>query len=120
LKAEGRVVREPEFAVLFARVRDRIHTLRQLYGQGTLNADYAAMGERARGVKLVRSDVRWEMHERRSGRTRQTHPLSGFVGSAEYEGNLSEFVPYLHAASWTGVGRQTTWGKGHIETTVLA
>jgi hypothetical protein len=115
LKAEGRVVREPEFGVLFARVRDRLHTLRSLYGGGPLPLDFSAAGERARAVKLIGSDLRWEMSERRSGRTGQTHPLGGFTGWAEYEGELAEFVPYLRAATWTGVGRQTTWGKGHIE-----
>ena len=36
----------------------------------------------------------------------------------EYEGELGEFVPFLRAAEWTGVGRQTSWGKGAI--TVIA
>jgi hypothetical protein len=40
--------------------------------------------------------------------------LGGFTGWAEYEGELREFVPYLEAARWTGVGRQTVWGKGEI------
>jgi CRISPR-associated endoribonuclease Cas6 len=119
LKAGGEVVRKPEFAVLFARVRDRIHTLRQLYGEGPIPADFATQGERARAVKLTGSDLRWETYERRSGRSGQTHPLAGFVGWAEYEGNLGEFLPYLRAAYWTGVGRQTTWGKGHIDVKVI-
>jgi CRISPR-associated endoribonuclease Cas6 len=119
LKAGGEVAREPVFSALFSRVRDRIHTLRQIYGQGPLAIDFAGLGERARAVKLLRSEIRWETRERRSGKTGQTHPLSGFTGRAEYEGELSEFLPYLLAAAWTGVGRQTTWGKGHIETTVI-
>jgi hypothetical protein len=57
---------------------------------------------------------------RRSGRTGQIHPLGGFVGEAEYEGDLTEFVPYLRAAHWTGVGRQTAWGKGALLITNLA
>jgi hypothetical protein len=40
--------------------------------------------------------------------------LGGFVGVAEYEGDLNEFFPYLEIARWTGVGRQTVWGKGEI------
>jgi hypothetical protein len=114
LKAAGGIVSEPEFGVLFARVRDRVNTLRQIYGQGALPIDFVALGQRARTVKLVQSNVRWETYERRSGKTGQRHPLSGFVGWAEYEGDLDEFMPYLRAAYWTGVGRQTTWGKGHI------
>jgi len=119
LKGAGQVLREPDFGVLFARIRDRIHTLRQLYGAGPLPIDFAGMGQRARQVSLVGHDLRWENVERRSGKTGQTHPLGGFVGAAEYRGDLAEFLPYLKAASWTGVGRQTTWGKGHIETVVL-
>ena len=34
--------------------------------------------------------------------------------SAEYDGDLGEFLPYLRAGQWTGVGRQTVWGKGEI------
>jgi hypothetical protein len=119
LKGAGHILREPDFGVLFARIRDRIHTLRQIYGRGPLPLDFSAMGERARLIKLVRNNIRWESGERRSGKTGQTHPLAGFIGSAEYEGDLAEFLPYIQAGSWTGVGRQTTWGKGHIDVTIL-
>ncbi len=115
LKSGGEVLREPQFGVLLARVRDRIHTLRQLYGQGPLPLDFAALGERARAIRLARANLEWQDAERRSGKTGRSHALSGFVGEAEYHGALTEFVPYLNVASWTGVGRQTTWGKGHIE-----
>jgi hypothetical protein len=115
LKEAGGIVPKPEFGVLFARIRDRINMLRQIYGQGGLPIDFVALGQRARAVRLVQNDIRWETYERRSGKTGQRHPLSGFVGWAEYEGELTEFIPFLRAAYWTGVGRQTTWGKGHIE-----
>lgn len=52
--------------------------------------------------------------ERISRKTGQRHPLSGFTGIAEYEGELTEFIPYLEIAGYTGVGRQTVWGKGEI------
>jgi hypothetical protein len=41
------------------------------------------------------------------------------VGEVDYEGELSEFVPYLEAARWTGVGRHTVWGNGAIEIEAL-
>jgi hypothetical protein len=104
----------PEFGALFARVRDRIGTLRALYGAGPLAIDFRAIGERAARVEMVRADLRHESVERRSSRTGQSHPLGGFTGSAEYRGALGEFVPWLRAAAYTGVGRQTVWGKGAI------
>ncbi len=114
LKHEGRIVERPEFGVLFARIRDRIATLRALYGGAPLAIDFAAAGARAAAVRMTACELRHAAIERRSSRTGQTHPLGGFTGWAEYEGALGEFLPYLEAARWTGVGRQAVWGKGEI------
>jgi len=114
LKSGQQLVTRPEFPVLFARLRDRISTLRTLYGLGPLDIDFRGMGERAARVTLARCDLAWHSAERRSSRTGQTHPLGGFTGEAEYDGDLGEFLPYLRAGQWTGVGRQTVWGKGQI------
>lgn len=108
------VVESPEFPVLFARIRDRVAMLRALYGRGPLDLDFAATGERAAAVRMTRCDWRPVEVERRSSRTGQTHSLGGFIGTAEYEGPLAEFLPFLDAARWTGVGRQAVWGKGEI------
>jgi CRISPR/Cas system endoribonuclease Cas6 (RAMP superfamily) len=63
---------------------------------------------------MTRCEIRQVEIVRRSSRTGQIHPIGGFIGEAEYEGDLTEFVPYLRAAQWTGVGRQTVWGKGQV------
>ncbi|MBK9166340.1 MAG: CRISPR system precrRNA processing endoribonuclease RAMP protein Cas6 [Bryobacterales bacterium] len=118
LKVDGGLAATPEFPALFARARDRVSTLRALYGAGPLDADFRALGERAGQVRRIHCDVRRVDVSRRSSRTGQTHSLGGFTGSATYEGHLDEFVPYLRAAIWTGVGRQTVWGKGEIAVTV--
>jgi hypothetical protein len=118
IKGGDQVVAKPEFGALFARARDRLSALRGLYGEGSLPIDFRAMGERAAAVRMTRCDLRHVQGERRSGRTGQVHPLGGFIGVAEYEGDLGEFVPILSAAEWTGVGRQTVWGKGAIRVVV--
>jgi hypothetical protein len=105
----------PEFPILFARLRDRISTLRALYGPGPSRYRFPRHGRARRPqVRLSRCDLTWHATERRSSRTGQTHPLGGFTGEAEYDGDLGEFLPYLRAGQWTGVGRQTVWGKGEI------
>jgi hypothetical protein len=115
LKAEGRVVVEPEFPYLFARLRDRIAMLSAIYGAGPLKLDFPALGERSAAVKLERSTLTWEYASRKSTRTGEIHPLGGFTGIAEYRGPLAEFLPWLRAAQWAGVGRQTVWGKGEVQ-----
>ena len=118
LKANGQDAKG-QFSVLLARARDRVSTLRSLYGTGPLEIDFSGLAERARAVKTVRSGLRDVEVERRSSRNGQRHGIGGFMGFAEYEGDLTEFVPYLEAAHWTGVGRHCTWGNGQIATEVL-
>jgi hypothetical protein len=105
---------EPGFATLFSRIRDRVSLLRSLYGEGPLEIDFREMGNRARAIAMTRCDLRHENAARYSRSQEASHPLSGFTGIAEYQGELTEFLPYLNAAMWTGVGRQTVWGKGEI------
>jgi len=104
----------PPFELLAVRIRDRLSTLRALYGEGALPIDFRGFAERAARVRTVGGAVREVAVQRRSRRTGQTHSLGGFIGEVEYEGDLAEFLPYLRAAAFTGVGRHTVWGKGEI------
>jgi hypothetical protein len=97
-----------------------VSTLRFLYGGSGSDVDFKALGVRAAEVRRTRTSLGRVRALRRSSKTGQVHPLDGFIGEIEYEGDLGEFLPYLQAARWTGVGRQTVWGKGSIETAVLA
>ncbi len=108
-----------DFSVLLARARDRVGTLRSLYSAGPLEIDFRGMSERARSVRTVRRELTRVAIQRRSSRTGQRHGIGGFTGCAEYEGDLAEFVPYLEAAHWTGVGRHCTWGNGAIAVGIL-
>ena len=102
------------FGQLMRRTRDRISTLRALYGAGPLEMDFAALGLAADEVRTAASDLQYIDVERRSTRTGDVHPLGGFVGKVKYEGDLAPFVPLLEAATWTGIGRHTVWGQGQI------
>jgi hypothetical protein len=113
LKHKGHVVDRPDFPILLGRIRDRIATLASLYGEA-LAIDFQGLGTRAANVRMARCEVRRIDVNRCSSRTGQRHSLGGFVGFAEYEGDLAEFLPWLEAARWTGVGRHAVWGKGEI------
>ena len=114
LKAGKYLSERPEFRVLFSRARDRVSALCSLYQHGQPDLDFRGMGQRAAAVAMTRCEVNWRDAKRHSSRTGQVHPLGGFAGEAEYTGRIGEFVPILHAAQWTGVGRHTVWGKGVI------
>jgi hypothetical protein len=114
LKSNTELAAQPEFGVLFARARDRVSILRSLYGAGPLEIDFEAVGARASAVRMTDCQVRHLTTRRRSSRTSQSHGIGGFVGWAEYEGELTEFMPILEAAQWTGVGRHCVWGNGEL------
>jgi len=107
-------VDRPEFGALMSRIRDRVSILRSLYGTGPLPINFRSFGDRAAAVRMTRCALDRVEASRTSRKTGQTHSLGGFTGVAEYEGELGEFIPFLEAARWTGVGRQTVWGKGEI------
>lgn len=114
LKTDGKTRARPDFGVLFARARDRVSTLRSLYGSGPLAIDFHSLGEQATAVRMTACRLEHVPGQRRSSRTGLTHGLGGFIGSADYEGELAEFVPFLEAAQWTGVGRHCVWGNGEL------
>lgn len=103
-----------EFGPMLSRIRDRASTIRGLYGEGPFQLDFRALGERASLIRATHCDLNYVEVDRISQNTGYTHPLGGFTGVAEYEGDLAEFLPFLEIARWTGVGRQTVWGNGEI------
>ena len=119
LKGSAEAQQPADFGQLACRIRDRLSTLRDLYDTGPLEMDFRGFGERARRIRTARCELQPVEISRRSSRTGQVHGIGGFVGAAEYEGDLAEFVPFLRAAKWTGVGRQTTWGKGELSVEIF-
>lgn len=114
LKGGGSVRPEPEFALLIQRLIERVWILGRLYQSWPGDWDTRDLLDTARMVRLVDCDFRHEHHQRRSSRTNQRHSISGFTGTATYEGPVGAFLPLLQIARWTGVGRQTVWGKGEL------
>lgn len=114
LKAEGSVIRKPEFHHVFKRLRDRINALSVFFGTGPLEVDFAELGRRAEQVRTVTCNVQWEERSRTSSKTHQRHELSGFAGNAVYEGELQEFLPWFALGELVHVGKHTAWGMGKI------
>lgn len=122
LKSGGEVLDNLPFDALFARAAQRVYTLASLYSDSRIEEDsyFRELATRAAAVETVRSDLRRVSVQRRSSRTGQVHPLGGLIGEVRYGGDLTEFMPILRAAWWTGVGRQTVWGKGVVEVEPIA
>ncbi len=114
LKREGEIVTQPDFFCLIESLAERIRTLGRLYQDWPEEFGFRSLLETAKQVKTV--DWNWERSDRwrRSARTGQIHSIGGYTGWAEFSGPLGRLFPLLEIGRWTGVGRQTVWGKGEI------
>jgi hypothetical protein len=115
LRADGEVIQRPEFHHVFKRLRDRINALSTFFGDGPLDVDFPELGRRAERVRTVACEVKWMERYRTSSKTRQRHELSGFVGGASYEGDLTEFLPWFTMGELIHIGKHTAWGMGQYE-----
>jgi hypothetical protein len=69
LKHDGCITDQPDFPILFGRSRNRISTLRALYGPGPLDFDFRGSGMRAADVRMTNCALTSVENERRSSRT---------------------------------------------------
>lgn len=116
LKANAELVRAPEFHHLFKRIRDRVNALSTFYGAGPIDADFAELGRLAESAR-TRATGDWQERSRRSSRTGQRHPLSGFVGHSEAilpRPAWTRLLPWLAAGELLHAGRHTVWGGGEV------
>lgn len=115
LKGEEFSARSPGFGPLFGRALERVSTLARLYNGEAPAVDFRGLITEARTVAVAECSMRRLHRERVSAHTGDRHSLGGLVGRVRYTGDeLRPFLPWLAAAVWTGVGRQTVWGKGEI------
>jgi len=126
LRADGEVVRRPEFHHFFQRLRDRINALSTFFGDGPLDVDFRGLGERAEKVRTVSTKIEWVERFRTSSKTRQRHELSGFVGECTYDFSApdcqgvnakssSEFLLWLDLGELVHVGKHAAWGNGRYQ-----
>ena len=118
IKQDGQVLATADFRPLFQRLRERLAFLMIHYAAkgsgdvfGTETDELIAAASR---VRVVSQNLAAVAVNRYSTRTGQTHPLSGLMGEAEYEGDFRLLWAWMKASEWTGVGRQTVWGKGAL------
>lgn len=112
LTHDDRVVRRPEFHVLFRRLLGRLSSLATFHDGRPLDVDFRGLIQAAHDVRLIEDDTRWTTWARYSGRQGRRMEWEGIVGAATYEGDLTPFWPYLVFGQWTHVGKGATFGLG--------
>ncbi|MBC7249683.1 MAG: CRISPR system precrRNA processing endoribonuclease RAMP protein Cas6 [Anaerolineae bacterium] len=115
LKYRGQYVSEPSFHVLFRNVVRRVSWLSYFHCGERWEADFPALVAAAEKVTTQHMATEWVDWGRTSTRQRRHMTLGGFIGEAEYKGDLAPFLPLILLGSLVHVGKACTFGHGWYE-----
>lgn len=103
---------DPEFHVLIRNLLRRVSSLSYFHCQRELNLDFKGVIERAQAVRVVGKELKWIDWERYSARQDTRMKLGGFVGIMAFEGDITEFMPFLRIGEIVHLGKATSFGLG--------
>jgi hypothetical protein len=119
VRVDGDLQGGVSFELLMRSLLRRLWQLSLVHGEGEFTLDHRVLIERAKAVKLVRSELRWLDWERYSHRQKTKMKLGGLVGEVEYEfaegADVDDFLPLLVLGEVLHVGTGTTFGLGKYE-----
>ena len=115
IKYEEQLAPAPEFHMLIRNLLRRISSLSYFHGGEKLEVDYKGLIERSAKVQAVKKDVRWIDWERYSSRQDERMMLGGFIGEMEFEGDVTEFLPFLRFGELVHIGKATSFGLGKFK-----
>ena len=108
----GKPVRQPPFHLVVRRLLDRVSSLSYFHCGERWETGFKEIVAHAEDVQLVESNTEWVTKSRFSGRQRQQVPLSGFTGTAAYQGDLAPYRALLLLGSLVHIGKATVFGNG--------
>ena len=111
----GRFVKKISFQTLSRNRTNRIMELTERYGGWIDQEEADRLLVLSEKVSTVHEEIKVERMERYSNRTSGKMDFSGLIGTIEYEGDLTPFVPWMYAAQKLHIGRNTTFGMGKIQ-----
>lgn len=105
-------IRQPQFADLVRALWRRADMLGRAWGSGSPEWADRTLGERAREVRVIRRDLRWEDWSRYSGSQSQRVDMGGVVGTITVQGDLRPYHQLLAFGELAHVGAGLTSGNG--------
>lgn len=111
----GRDTQNLDFHVLFRSLVRRIGLLSYFYSEQPWTIDYRGLIARALRIRTASANLRRCDWRRYSSRQEQVIDMEGLSGDVTYEGDLTEFVPFLRLGELVHLGKGTVFGLGKYE-----
>lgn len=116
IKYGGKLTKEIDFEVVMRNLLRRLSWLAEVHCEEKWDMDWKGLLNRAKErVNTVHSDLRWHDWERYSQRQAKKLKMGGFIGDITFEGDLTEFLPFLKLGEYLHIGKGTVYGLGKYE-----
>lgn len=108
-----------EFHILIRNLLRRLSLLYYFHCGGDPSEwDFKGIIEKAQGVKVKTSNLKWYDWERYSARQETKMKMGGFVGDITFEGDIEPFMDLVKAGEVLHIGKGTGFGLGKYEITL--
>ncbi len=109
------LVKRPVFRTVIARLLERFDTLSSEYGHSETASPWQVLTTLASRIRLAEDNTEWVEVHSGSRRRGNVTPISGFVGTATYEGDLAPFREWLLWGQCIQIGKNSVKGDGMYE-----
>jgi len=116
----GRIAQSLDFHILIRSLLRRIGLLSYFHSDKPFEIDFQSLINKAMKIKTRRANFERLDWTRYSFRQDQVIRMDGLLGEATYEGNLTEFIPYLKIGEKVHLGKGTAFGLGKFVFKILA
>ena len=121
LKSGGKLVGDPDAALLFSRLLRRIGgILQHHHGVDFGEFRFGPLIAEAAQIDVKFQRLRSLQYSRYSNRQQRSHPVAGVMGAMTLNHVTEELWPYLAIGEWTHVGKGAAMGQGKYEVTTVA
>ncbi|MEO0076464.1 MAG: CRISPR system precrRNA processing endoribonuclease RAMP protein Cas6 [candidate division WOR-3 bacterium] len=116
---EGKVVQSLDFHILIRSLLRRIGLLSYFHSDKPYDIDFTNLIAKAEKIKTIHSDLRLQDQFRFSTRQHRRIPTSGMIGEITYQGDLTNFIPFLKIGEIIHIGKGTVFGMGKYKLEVM-
>ncbi len=93
----------------------RTTALLNTYGEGEPDLDYPNLVKKAETIRVMDNQLSWFDWQRYSARQDKKMFMGGLTGEIEYQGELTQIIPFFRMAEMVHAGKNTTFGLGKIQ-----
>ncbi len=115
IRRNGALLEIIDFPTIIRNITHRVEAIAMRYGGWVDTMEIDRLQTLASEISIIQSHLNFKSMKRYSNRLGKKMDFGGLLGTIQFEGELTPFVPWLYAAQILHIGRNTTFGMGRIE-----